>query len=313
MYSTEKNDKEKKAVIQSLKKISKKSILEKRRTVGERTFFGVAFVIMAIYAFTLVFAFAWVVMSSFKDALEFADIERSAIALPEKWIVQNWLDVPKYLVVEKTDYIGMFFNSIWFTVGSVTLGTMSSTMVAYCLVKYDFPLKKAIQMTIIVTMIIPIVGALPAQYKMYKVVGVFDSPLIMLTYMGGIAGGSSLMMQAIFRGVSNAYAEAAKIDGAGHFTIFFKIMLPQVFPPLLASWVMGAIGTWNDFNSPLLFLPSFPTLSTGLYRYESQTTRMMNKPMYFAGVIISCLPVLTIFIIFQDTIMTKVTVGGLKG
>lgn len=297
-----------------LKKVKKekRGVLE-RRTGGQKVVFGVAFVIIALYAATMIFAFLWMAMSSFKDPLEFADTNNSAIALPAVWVYQNWLDVPKYLVVESTNYFGMFFNSIWFTIGSTTLGIFSSTMVAYSLVKYDFPLKKAIQMTIIITMIIPIVGSLPAQYKMYKVVGVHDSPLIMITFMGGIAGSSSLLMQAIFRGISNAYMEAARIDGAGHFTIFWKVMLPQAMPPMLASWIMGFIGSWNDFTTPLLYLPSFPTLSTGLYRYESTTTRLMNKPMYFAGVIISCLPALILFITFQDTIMTKVTVGGIKG
>ncbi|MBR2329948.1 MAG: carbohydrate ABC transporter permease [Clostridia bacterium] len=295
-------------------KISKdpeRGILEKR-SKGQKALFIVAFVIMFTYCLTLLISFAWLIMSSFKGDMEYADINNSAFALPEIWHFENWALVPQYLVVEGTDYIGMLFNSLWYTVGSTTISILCITMMAYCLVKYDFKLKNVMSMTIIVTMIIPIIGSLPAAYKMYYTLRIADSPLILLASTGGL-GFYSIIMQGFFRGVSNSYAEAARIDGAGHHVIFWKIIMPQAIGPILSLWILAAIAKWNDYSSPILFLPSYPTLSSGLYQYESSMTRLLNMPVYFAGVILSALPVLILFILFQDTIMNNVTAGGLKG
>lgn len=288
-----------------------RGILEKRAG-GQKILFGVAFAIIFTYCLTLLISFAWLIMSSFKDAMEYADINNSAFAFPKVWMFENWLLVPQYLVVEGTNYLGMLINSLWYTVGSTTLSILCITMMSYCLVKYDFKLKGVISMTIIVTMIIPIIGALPATYKMYYSLHIADSPLILIASTGGM-GFNSIIMQGFFRGISNSYAEAARIDGAGHHVIFWKIILPQALGPVLSLWILAAIGKWNDYSSPILFLPHYPTLSSGLYQYESSMTRLLNMPVYFAGVILSALPVLALFILFQDTIMNNVTAGGLKG
>lgn len=288
-----------------------RGILEKR-TKGNKALFAIAFLIMFLYCLTLLISFAWMIMSSFKDAMEYADINNSAFSLPKVWMWENWSLVPQYLVVEGTNYFGMLINSLWYTMGSTTISILCITMMAYCLVKYEFKLRGVISMTIIITMIIPIIGALPATYKMYYSLGIADSPLILIASTGGM-GFYSIIMQGFFRGISNSYAEAARIDGAGHHVIFWKVILPQAIGPALSLWILAAISKWNDYSSPILFLPSFPTLSSGLYQYESSMTRLLNMPVYFAGVILSALPVLVLFILFQDTIMNNVTAGGLKG
>ena len=82
MYNTDKT------MLKKIKKESKRGVLE-RRSGGQKVVFGIAFAIIAIYAATLIFALWWMGMSSFKDPLEFADTSNSAIALPEKWIIQK--------------------------------------------------------------------------------------------------------------------------------------------------------------------------------------------------------------------------------
>ena len=109
------------------------------------------------------------------------------------------------------------------------------------------------------------------------------------------------------------YAEAAFIDGASHYSVFFKIMQPMAMPSVTAIAIMSFVGLWNDYSAPLLFMPNLPTLASGLVLYEKETQYMANQPIYFAGAIISIIPVVTIFIVFQNTIMQNVYAGGLKG
>ena len=109
------------------------------------------------------------------------------------------------------------------------------------------------------------------------------------------------------------YADAAFIDGANDYQVFFKIMLPMAMGPIMAMFIVASIGTWNNYMTTLLYYPSYPTLTAGLYLYESSTTRDVDYPLYYTGVLVTMLPVIIVFVAFQDSIMNNVTMGGLKG
>ena len=92
-------------------------------------------------------------------------------------------------------------------------------------------------------------------------------------------------------------------------------MLPQAIGVILSLYIVSFIGSWNDYYSPILFLEDYPTLATGIYIYEQTIFHDGNGdiPMLFAGVILSVIPILTLFIVFQDKIMSISLGGGLKG
>ena len=120
-------------------------------------------------------------------------------------------------------------------------------------------------------------------------------------------------MCAFYKSIPWSYAEAAMIDGAGHFKTYFKIMFPMALPAISALIVLTFVGNWNDYSTPLMFLSDLPTLSTGLWLYERQIKYTANQPIYFAGVMISLLPILIIYAFASNTIMQNVYAGGLKG
>jgi ABC-type glycerol-3-phosphate transport system permease component len=107
--------------------------------------------------------------------------------------------------------------------------------------------------------------------------------------------------------------EAAKIDGANFYQIYFKIMRQQASPLALTLGLLLFINKWNDYMSPLLYLPEKPTLATGLYRYQTIVERNGNYPVLFAGLFMCLLPILIIFSIFSDKMMNNINIGGLKG
>ena len=120
-------------------------------------------------------------------------------------------------------------------------------------------------------------------------------------------------MYAFWKSLAWDYAEAAFIDGANHYSVFFRIMFPMAVPSMMALFVMSFITSWNDYSITLLYMTKYPNLSYGVYAYGEISKYNANIPAYFAGVIISLLPVLTLFVIFQNSIMEKVHLGGLKG
>ena len=109
------------------------------------------------------------------------------------------------------------------------------------------------------------------------------------------------------------YAEAVYIDGGGEFTVYFKIMLPFAMPIFFSLFILNGMSCWNDYMTPLLYMPSWPTLASGMYLARSPLIRQGKSAIYYAATIISVLPMLTIFVCFNDLIMKNVSIGGLKG
>jgi ABC-type glycerol-3-phosphate transport system permease component len=122
-----------------------------------------------------------------------------------------------------------------------------------------------------------------------------------------------LIFTGAWKGIAWDYAEAAKIDGANHVTILLKIMIPQVSGVWATLFLMDFITFWNDSSTPMMYFPNMPTLAQGLYEYEEQTTRAINMPLYFSGLMMSMVPILILFFCFSNLIMEKVYIGGLKG
>lgn len=281
------------------------------RSKGEKIFFAFVFVIFFIYSLTLIFPVLWMIMSSFKGALEYSG--GNAFDLPKKWLFENYPKAFEMLNVGKTGFFGMIFNSLWYTAIVTVLGVFMPAVTGYVMSKYEFPGKNLIFTVAISSMVIPIVGNTASYMKVISFFKLYDTPLYaVVTSLGGF-GGSFLVYYGFFKSVSSAYMEAAKIDGANPFVIFFLIMLPQGLPIMLTYAITGAIGNWNEYNTMILYLPSFPTLASGLFEYQSNAVRSVNYPVYFAGLLISMIPTIVLFATFSDKIMTSISIGGLKG
>ena len=286
-----------------------------RRGKTEFILMAVVFVIFLIYALTLIYPFVWAFLNSLKSSPEFYD---NSFALPKEWMFSNYADVFSKLVVSKSNplytanLVEMFFNSIWFTAGIAALGVITSTLVAYALTKYEFPGRNVVYAIAVFVMIIPIVGSMPAYYKLVYGIKIANSPLYLITATSGI-GLNFIVMYGFFKNVSWSYAEAGFIDGASNWQVLLFIMIPQAKPAIFSLFIIAAINVWNDYLTPLLYLRDFPTLSTGLFVFKQSSGQQGSETMYFAGVLISLIPILALFLAFQETIMSNTVAGGLKG
>lgn len=291
----------------------KKDSLE-RKSFGSRFAVVLTFIIFLLYALTIIYMLFWLLTNSLKTVDEW---DANKFSLPVEFIksglfFDNYISAWTELNYDGVGVPGMFFNSVWYSVGGAFVAVWFCCLTAYVISKYSFIGRKTIYTVAIVQMILPIVGNLPAAYKMYNDLGITNSPLLLIANAGGL-GGNFLILYATFQGVSNSYMEAARIDGAGHYSIFFNVMLPQAMPTMFAIFLLGFIGTWNDYTGPLLYLEDFPTLATGLMVFEQNMTYDVNMPVYFAGTVILILPIVILFTIFSDKMMTSVSLGGLKG
>lgn len=291
------------------------SALLYKRTKWEKVIYIVVFVLFFAYALSLILPFVWLVINSLQDKLSY-EINMAlgdAFALPEKLDWSNYVYAFSELSANGTNIFGMFFNSIWYTLFIVGGGVLMSSFTGYILAKYRFGARNFIYGVIIFTMTVPIVGTTGAMFKLVNQLGIYNTPwYVILTHLSG-TGLNFLIMYGFFKNIAWSYAEAAFIDGASHHGVFFRIMLPQAKPAMLTLAIMSGITAWNEYMNVLLYLPSYPTIASGLYSVSRTLPRSGNSPAYYAALVISLIPVLVVFICFSDAIMKNFTVGGLKG
>jgi ABC-type glycerol-3-phosphate transport system permease component len=284
-------------------------ISKMRRSLDEKIVFILAFVVFAVYTLTIIFLFVWIILASLKTNREFI---YETFGFPDRWLFNNYILAFEKLKVENTNLFGMFYNSLWLNVGSTVLSMIMVSTTGYVFAKYRFPGKEVVFNFVIFTMIIPLMGNLPAMYKLVYDMNINDSPLFLITALGGF-GGNFLIMYAFFKSVDWSYAESSFIDGGGHFLTYCKVMFPLARGPIFALGILSLISGWNDYLTPMLYLSKTPTLATGLYTYKLEMDYASNNPVYFAGVIMSILPVIFLFAVFSHSIMNNVIIGGLKG
>lgn len=285
-------------------KKQKSGIVEKKWT----PYSVVMFIVLVVYAATLFGVLVWAFLTSLKDRIEYI---RDAVALPKDWLFSNYIRTFRELSAGGKNIFVMFGNSLWLSVLPPTINLFTAAMASYAMAHYKFPGRGLIWAIMIFMMTLPIMGNSAAVYKMYLRLGMYNSPLILLRNITGLGG--SLMLIAAFTGISKTYAEAAFLDGAGHFTVFFRIMLPQAMGVILALWTMSFITSWNDYMTPIMYLPDYTPVTTGLYIYQKETERVLDVPILFAGSLMVLIVPVVMFACFQDKFMSLSFGGGIKG
>lgn len=284
-----------------------------RKSKSEKIVFAVAFVLLLLYALSFLYPLIWLLLNSFKKQLHYLEDLPKLLALPRsgKWDFDNYAEAFKGILYNNTNFFGMFINSIWTCVLSIAVNMFLSCCTGYVLSKYKFHGRDFIYGAAIVCMTLPIFGTGGASYTFYYTTGMYDTPFYIVFSSLGAFGTRFLMLYAFFKGVSWEYAEAVLIDGGNDFTVFFKIMLPLALPMIITLSITGFIQIWNSYEAYLIYLPSYPTLAVGIYQVAENFDN--DRPVYYASMMISLIPVVAIFIAFSDTIMKNFSIGGLKG
>lgn len=272
--------------------------------------YGAVTVFFAFYALTVLFPFVWAFLCAMRDKNSYLD---NMTALPDQFTLVNFVQAfTKFKVFDDT-FMDMLFTSLIFTTCGTFMSLLSSVLSAYTIAKYRFRMRGFLYGLAIFIMIVPIVGSMPATYRLVSDLGMKDNAvLISLLYAGGF-GMNFIILHGYIKGISWSYAEAGFVDGASDWQIFTRIMIPQMRPALVAVGITTAISLWNDYLTPFLYLEHKPTLAYGIYQFEWDTRQTYEYPVLFAGILLSAIPVLIIFAAFQKTIMENMVAGGLKG
>ena len=281
-----------------------------KRGKGERVFMGIMFVLFTLYALSVILPFLWILMNSLKSNDEFF-VDRNAF--PVNLQFKNYGEAFTAINYNGTNLAGMFFNSVFLTVENSIAAVVFPLMAAYVVAKYPYKICKFLYGLALVVQVLPTIGALPVEYQLVYNLGINDNLFFIWLLAAGAFTFNFLILYAGFRSISWTYAESAMIDGAGHYTVFFKIMLPQAKPFITAVFITTFISQWNNYTTPFLYLDKRPTLALGLYEFQQKQLYATNMPPLFAGIILSIIPIGMLFCAMQKTIMENTVAGGIKG
>ena len=282
-----------------------------RKVETSKIIVWIIFFVFLVYAITLIYPFVWFLFNSFKDKTEWLT---NKFSLPGSPTFKNYTtNVMQYTSSTGYNIAQMFSLSLVITLVGTVLAVLASCMAAYVVSRYDFKAKQVIYAIAVFVIVVPLVGTLPAKIQLMQTIGLYDTlPGLFFLYSGAF-GLNFILLHGFFENISWSYAEAAYIDGANDFTVFFKVMLPLSKGPVVSVGILQLISIWNDYSTPLIFLPSMTTLAVGLDELQKACIGKYDYPSMFAAIVIATTPVIVLFACFQKTIIENTVAGGLKG
>ncbi|HXH35531.1 MAG TPA: carbohydrate ABC transporter permease [Plantibacter sp.] len=278
--------------------------IQRKPTPGDRVVGTASHTVLIIWSIVVVVPLLWTVMSSFKTSSE---IFSSPFALPATWNFDN------YVNAWTTAGIGSFFlNSIVVVLGALVVTMLFGSMCAYVLARFRFFGSRAIYYLMLAGLTFPIFLAIVPLFFVLRSLGLLNTlPGLILTYAAFAFPFTVFFLFSFFKSLSGSIAEAAALDGAGEWRTFFQVMLPMARPGLATVAILNFVGLWNQFLLPVALNtnPQNYVLTQGMASFASQAGYSVDFGALFAASVITVVPVLIVYLIFQRQLQGSVSQG----
>ncbi|MCP3741879.1 carbohydrate ABC transporter permease [Rossellomorea sp. BNER] len=263
------------------------------------------YTILIVYFIIIAYPLFWMVVNSFKTTEE---IYANSWALPQAWLFSNYVDA------WNTGISAYFLNSLIITVSTCLLTVFLSALGAYGLSRFEFKGKNIILIICMGGMMLSPQVSLVPLYKLIQLLGIHDTYLaLILPYVAYRIPITLILIRAAFLEVPKDLEESAFLDGCNTWSIFTKIFIPMNLPILLTAIVLTAYFTWNEFMFALIFVDSesLKTIPAGLMQFRDAL--QTNWGVLLAGLMISALPIIILFLFMQKYFVRGLSSGSLKG
>jgi N-acetylglucosamine transport system permease protein len=276
-------------------------------TAGQKTITAVSHVVLSFWTILIIVPLLWTLMSSFKTSKE---IFASPFGLPEHWSFHN------YVSAWTTAGIGRYFINTVIVVGCALVIVMAlGAMCAYVLARFSFFGGRLIYYLMLAGLTFPVFLAIVPLFFVLKNVGLLNTlPGLIVTYVAFALPFTVFFLFPFFRSLPDEISEAAELDGAGEWRKFFQVMLPMAKPGMASVAIFNFLGLWNQFLLPVALNTNRKNyvLSQGMAAFASQAGYNVDFGRLFAAVVITVVPVLVVYAIFQRQLQGSVTAGTMK-
>jgi N-acetylglucosamine transport system permease protein len=277
------------------------------RTGGDRAVETTSHVLLAVWSVIVIVPFLWVVLSSFKTTKE---ILASPFSLPAHWSFDNYAHAWTDAGIRQ-----FFLNTVIVVGAALVLVMLLGAMCAYVLARFTFPGARFIYYLMLVGLTFPIFLAIVPLFFILKNTHLINTlPGLIMVYVAFALPFTVFFLYAFFRTLPDDVYEAALIDGAGEWRAFFRIMLPMARPGIAAVAIFNFLGLWNQFLLPVALNTdqSRYVLTQGMASFASQAGYAVDFGALFAAVVITVVPVLIVYVIFQRRLEGSVSRGTFR-
>ncbi|HVY50881.1 MAG TPA: ABC transporter permease subunit [Devosia sp.] len=293
------------AAIKSMPKLEKRP--SRTNIFNDRVVGTISHVSLIAWVIIVCAPLLWVLLSSFKTTKE---ILGSPFTLPANWNFDN------YVSAWTSAGIGTyFFNTVIVVASALVIVMILGAMCAYVLARYEFKGNKLIYYAMLAGLAFPIFLAIVPLFFVLQGFHLLNTlPGLIITYVAFALPFTVFFLYAFFRTLPQEVAEAAALDGCGPWRVFFQIMLPMARPGMASVAIFNFLGLWNQFLLPVALntKDSNYVLSQGMAKFASQAGYAVDFGALFASVVITVLPVLATYIVFQRQLQGSVSAGLLK-
>ena len=266
----------------------------------------IAFALAIFWLVVSFMPFVFMVLNSFKEKFEM--LTKGVFQLPDKLQWSNYIEV-------LTGGFGNYFkNSVIVLAVSLILLLFSAACASYPLARFKFKLADPIYALIVACMSIPVHITLIPVFKMSKATGLYDSIWALIgPYIAFAVPISVFILTSFMKEIPREIEESAEIDGCGKIQMFFSMILPLAKPGLATLAIYNGVNMWNEFSFAYTLTQSAQNRTLPLAIWEFQGQYSMNTPMIMAVLTLTLLPMIIMFIIFQDKLVKGMTAGAVKG
>ncbi|WP_224702350.1 carbohydrate ABC transporter permease [Devosia aquimaris] len=262
--------------------------------------------LLTIGAVIALLPFAWVLFGAFKTQAEI-------MSAPGAWLPRSFANLDNFVTLFSERRFGRYMiNSLIVSAATVITNVLFATMAGYALAKLEFPGQKMVFGCVLAAMMVPYIALFVPQFFIVVQMGLVNTLTAVVLPMAVMPIGVFIMRQ-FANSVPDELLEAARLDGAGEFAIFFKIFLPLVGPAIATVAIITFLNSWNYFLWPLIVAQNQDTytLPVGL-AVASQAAKSTDYGLLLAGAIVVLLPVLILFLFLQKYFVQGIAGTGIK-
>jgi multiple sugar transport system permease protein len=257
-------------------------------------------------ALLMLFPFLWMLLTAFKDM-------RQSLQVPPRWLPNPWVweNFPESLTA--LPFGRAYFNSAYIVAVVVVATLLTASMAAYAFARIDFPGSRPLFILFLATMMVPRQVTIIPLYVIMAQIGWIDSHLAIIVPSALLNAFAVFLLRQFVKAIPIELEEAAILDGASRWTIYWTIILPLLKPGLAALAVLTFLDTWNNFFTPLIFLNSPQQFTVPLLLNQFRSQFSIDYGHLMAGSAIAIVPVMVVYVLGQRAIIESVAAAGLTG
>ena len=293
-----------------------------KKKIKINPFFLIIFVVLFVYVISMLAPMAWGFITALKSQ---EDFRVNVLGLPKgnilEWKWSNFIGVTSGFYTQITTPAGRFHvgfkpmleNTLMYAGGSALIRAIVPCVVGYVTAKFNYKFSRFINTMVLVLMTIPIVGSAPSEFQILQELNLYDTMLGNYIQKFNFLGMYYLVYYAAFKSLSNDFSEAAYVDGASELRVMIQIVMPMIANVIGTVFLIHFIDFWNDYQTPLLYLPSYAMLARGLFSLSQRSHGdFATVPYRMAGCLVLATPILILFLIFKEKLMGNLSMGGIK-